>query len=94
VAPGKEVFIGIDLVEADGRTLATHFRGTERKLTDWRLLALWLRYPLMTFKVTAAIHFEAARLWLKGVRVQDRLESPTFSFSVIKPQSKDALHVR
>ena len=58
------------------------------------LLALWLRYPLMTLKVTVAIHFEAARLWLKGVRVQDRHVSPTFSFSVIKPQSKDALHVR
>ena len=94
VAPGKDVFIGIDLVEADGRTLATHFRGAERKLTDGRLLALWLRYPLMTLKVTVAIHFEAARLWLKGVRVQDRHVSPTFSFSVIKLQSKDALHVR
>lgn len=94
VAPGKEVFVGIDLVEADGRTLATHFRGEERKLSDGRLLALWLRYPLMTLKVTAAIHFEAARLWFKGVRVQDRLESPKFSYSVYPSQSKDAPHVR
>ena len=27
-----------------------------------------LRYPLMTLKVVAAIHFEAVRLMLKGVR--------------------------
>lgn len=94
VAPGKDVFVGIDLVEPDGRTLATHFRGETREISDKRLLALWLRYPLMTFKVTAAIHFEAARLWLKGVRVQDRHESPKFSYSVYPSQSKDVLHVR
>ncbi len=33
--------------------------------------ALW-RYPLMTAKVTAAIHFEALRLWRKGVPVVPR----------------------
>jgi hypothetical protein len=30
---------------------------------------LLFAYPLMSLKVTAAIHFEALRLWLKGVPV-------------------------
>lgn len=44
--------------------------------------ALW-RYPLMTAKVTAAIHFEALRLWRKGLPVVPRshpqglMESPS-----------------
>lgn len=94
VAPGKDIFVGIDLVEPDGRTLATFFQGEARELSDRRLLGLWLRYPLMTLKVTAAIHFEAARLWLKGVRVQERQKSPKFSFSVFTSQSRDSPHVR
>jgi DUF1365 family protein len=94
VAPGREVFVGVDLVEPDGRTLVTWFRGEARALTDRVLLGLWLRHPLMTLKVTVAIHFEAARLWLKGVKVQDRLKSPKFSFSVFTAQKKDVIHVR
>ncbi len=94
IAPGHEVFVGVNLVEADGRTLVTWFRGEERPITDRGLLWLWLRYPLMTLKVTVAIHFEAARLWLKGVKVQDRLPSPTFSFSVYRSNTKDVMHVR
>jgi DUF1365 family protein len=94
IAPGHEVFVGVNLVEADGRTLVTWFRGEERPITDRGLFWLWLRHPLMTLKVTVAIHFEAARLWLKGVKVQDRLASPTFSFSVYKSQPKDVMHVR
>jgi DUF1365 family protein len=28
---------------------------------------MWLRHPLMTLKIIAAIHFEALRLMWKGV---------------------------
>jgi uncharacterized protein len=31
---------------------------------------IFLSYPLITFKVTAAIHWQALRLWLKGVLFQ------------------------
>ena len=33
------------------------------------LIVMLFRYPLMTLKVTAAIHWEAMRLFLKGVPV-------------------------
>ncbi|MFN8948478.1 MAG: DUF1365 domain-containing protein [Alphaproteobacteria bacterium] len=94
IAPGRDVFVGVNLIEPDGRTLLTYFRGEERPITDRGLLGLWLRYPLMTLKVTVAIHFEAARLWLKGVKVQDRLPSPKFSFSIYNSQTKEVMHVR
>ena len=36
------------------------------------LLYQFLRHPLMSFKVIAAIHFEALRLWIKGVKLVKR----------------------
>ena len=94
IAPEERVVLGVNFREGGRPVLKTHFRGNRRPLTDATILSLLARHPLMTLKVTVAIHFEAARLWLKGVKVQDRHESPPFSFSVIKLQSKDALHVR
>jgi Protein of unknown function (DUF1365) len=37
-------------------------------MTDRALLALFLRTPLATLKVVAAIHWQALKLWLKGAR--------------------------
>ena len=42
--------------------------GRASALSDRALLRMLLRYPLMTLKVVFAIHFEAVRLMLKGVR--------------------------
>ena len=32
----------------------------------------WLGNPLMTFKVIAGIHWEALKMWVKGVRYLGR----------------------
>ena len=49
-------------------TLIATWSGNRRPLTDGQLLRLWDSHPLMTFKVVAAIHWQALRLWLKGAR--------------------------
>lgn len=61
----------VSIVEHDdaGVLLTASFRGRREPLTDRALLGLLLRYPLMTLKVVAGIHFEAARLLAKGFRV-------------------------
>jgi hypothetical protein len=66
--PGEDVAITIREEEAGAPILNASFAGARRILTDRALLAMLLRYPLMTVKVVAAIHFEAVRLMLKGVR--------------------------
>jgi uncharacterized protein len=47
--------------------LRASFSGTRQLLTDRTLLRALVSYPLMTLKVTAAIHWEALKLLLKGV---------------------------
>ncbi|HRD28525.1 MAG TPA: DUF1365 domain-containing protein, partial [Caulobacter sp.] len=47
-----------------------------RPMTDRRLLALFVRMPLMTLKVVAAIHWEALRLVLKGIPLISRPPAP------------------
>ena len=49
--------------------LFASFAGERRPMTDRNLLGAFLKYPLMTMKVTAAIHVEAVRLWLKGLKI-------------------------
>ena len=46
--------------------------GVRRELTDGALLRVFLKIPLITAKVTLAIHWEALRLWLKGMRLRTR----------------------
>ncbi|HJT42035.1 MAG TPA: DUF1365 domain-containing protein [Rhizomicrobium sp.] len=66
--PGKDVAVAIQEEEAGAPILNASFAGEQRVLADGVLLRMLLRYPLMTLKVVAAIHFEAVRLMLKGVR--------------------------
>jgi DUF1365 family protein len=66
--PDENVAIVIEEQEAGVPILTASFAGERRALTDRALARMLLRYPLMTLKVVAAIHFEAVRLMLKGVR--------------------------
>ncbi len=67
--PGHDVAVRINETDEDGPLLYAAFTGERKPLTDGTLLRAFLTYPLMTFKVMAGIHWEALRLWLKGIRV-------------------------
>ena len=66
--PGERVAVVIHEEEIGCPVLDACFTGKRRDLTDRSLLAMLLAYPLMTLKVVVAIHFEAVRLMLKGIR--------------------------
>ena len=65
--PAAAVSINIDQEDSGGKLFQAGFSGRRTQLSDLALLGLALRYPLMTAKVIAAIHWEALRLLLKGV---------------------------
>jgi DUF1365 family protein len=68
--PGEAVRVRILETDAAGPTLAATFVGRARRFSTGSILAECGRVPLMTLKVIAAIHFEALRLWWKGVPLQ------------------------
>jgi hypothetical protein len=73
------VLIGVQLHDGDGALLRTHFRGQACTFTDAALVRMALRFPLLGLKVSGAILFEAARLYLKGVPVVRRHRSPRYA---------------
>jgi DUF1365 family protein len=66
--PGEDIAVAIHEEEGGRAILNASFAGERRPLTDVVLLKMLLAYPLMTLKVMVAIHYEAVRLMLKGVR--------------------------
>ena len=66
--PGEEVWARIHVRDdAGARPLTAVLHGRRHELTNGSLATLLLRYPLQPLQVTALIHFEALRLWLKRV---------------------------
>lgn len=80
--------LGVTAHDASGALLVARLDATRRPLGDAALLRVFVTHPLLTLKIVAAIHWEALRLWLKGVRLQPRpAASPPQAVSVIKRET-------
>jgi hypothetical protein len=79
--PGETVGLRILVRGAHGVVLAAALTGRREALNDSALLRVAAAYPLMTLKVLAGIHWEALRLWLKGLRVRARPAPPAKAVS-------------
>jgi DUF1365 family protein len=66
--PGKVVRLRIHETEKGEPLLSATFVGESRKLGTAQLAGCLLKFPLMTWKIVAGIHWEALKLWLKGAR--------------------------
>jgi len=67
--PTDRVLVRINESDAEGPLLVAAFSGRREPLTDRALLRALFRYPLMTLKVTAGIHWEALRMLGKGIPI-------------------------
>jgi len=70
--PGKILNIFIKLKDDKGTLLTACQVGKKLEMSSKNLLFQFLKHPLMSFKVIMAIHFEALRLWIKGVKLVKR----------------------
>ena len=66
--PGNKISVIIDQNDEDGKILYASQDGVKSELTNVNLIKSYLKHPLMTFKIILAIHFEAFRIWTKGIK--------------------------
>lgn len=77
----EKLGVWIDHHDGDGVLLTTSIIGKRQPLTTANLLKAFFRYPLVTFKVIALIHYQALRLWTKGVKYIKRPPAPKTEIS-------------
>jgi len=66
--PGENLSVIIDQHDKEGKILFASQDGKRSDLTTKNLINSYLKHPLMTFKIISAIHFEAFKLWIKGIK--------------------------
>ncbi len=76
VEPGERFDVLIREFEQNEETLVASWIGARSRLTTASLLYALVRYPLMTFKIWAAIYWQAVRLIRKGVPRQVQTPPP------------------
>jgi DUF1365 family protein len=67
--PDDHLSVEMSLLDRRGLTFDSSMSLQRLEITPKRLRRLLVRYPMMTARVTARIHWEALRLWLKGCPV-------------------------
>jgi len=82
-APEDHFALNIRLTRQDSqKVLFASFVAERRDLCDKTLLHLFAAMPLMTLKVVWGIHWEALKIWLKGIGLKPKPPTPKSSVSV------------
>ncbi len=75
-APGESVSLAVSGSDEEGLVIATSMAGDRQPITDASLIRAMILHPLLTLKVIAGIHWEALKLWRKGVPLTERPAPP------------------
>ena len=67
--PENKLSVVIDQRDQEGKLLFASQDGLRSELSAKNLIISYIKHPLMTFKIISAIHFEALKLWLKGIKL-------------------------
>jgi len=66
--PSQKISVIIDQYDQEDKILYASQDGKRTDFTSNQLIKSYIKHPLMTFKVILAIHFEAFKLWSKGIK--------------------------
>ena len=68
IRPREKILVYIDQHDNEDKLLVALQEGTKVNLSNKSLTKSYFFHPLMSFKIIFAIHFEAFRLWAKGIK--------------------------
>ena len=84
VASRQSFSINVVARDATGPVLSARFHAGRRPLSDLALARVLLTHPLLTLKVLAGIHWEALRLFAKGLRPRTKPAAPDQLMTVVR----------
>ena len=85
--PDHEFALSIQENDQEGALLYASFGGQRRELTSRAAFISFLRFPLLTLKVIGGIHWEALKLWLKGVPLVHHPRPPAEPVTIVKREN-------
>ena len=71
-SPASSLTVGIALRDETGPLMRANFHAQRSELSDKNLLGALARTGWMTVRVVIGIHWQAAKLWLKGISLMPR----------------------
>ena len=90
--PGKKLAIGIDVSDAAGLLFIARHVADRVELTDAAMLRAFFTLPLLTLRVVGGIHWEALKIWLKGMALRRRPPPPDLPISIVSPIAPQRKH--
>ena len=66
--PGNKISVVIDQYDSEDKILYAAQDGIRSDFNTKHLIKSYLKHPIMTFKIILAIHYEAFKLWTKGIK--------------------------
>jgi DUF1365 family protein len=91
--PDERITLTIQGEDKEGPVIVASLTGQRRTLNDGTLLKTFFVFPLLTLTVVAGIHWEALKLWIKGMRLRPRPPAPG-AVTIVRqpPQSTYGTH--
>ena len=87
--PSKVLTIFIDEQDQNGSILKASFTGRSIFFNDKSLIKMFFKYPLMSLKVMVGIHWEALKLWKKGLNIIARPLPPQTPITYVNSHSAE-----
>lgn len=66
--PDSNFSIMVDTLKGGNKPVRTVLSGIERKFSTDKLLWYFFRFPFVTLQIIGLIHWQALKLWMKGVK--------------------------
>ena len=89
IPPDKKILVAIHETDKKGKLLFASFKGTRKNINYFSIVRVFFFYPLMTIKVIGGIHWEAIKIWFKGIPLVKRPEPPSKFVTLARVKNYD-----